>query len=204
MHQATANARHHDGASPFIIRHYFSSIASCSHFNPTKESNSMSSTVCDVTPAEMREKLKEYASFVDTKLHPELAKAVEARELIETEIAEYKELKAKLQMLQKDKGSLDSLVNLGHEIAYCQAKLDDPSTVIVHVGMGFHAELTLAEAVNFIEKRINFLVEDVLSKRTKRAKAVAEHLESSLFIMEQLERELASIEKIESASDLVS
>jgi len=36
---------------------------------------------------------------------------------------------------------------------YCQAEVPDTSHIFVNVGLGFHAELTLEEAVAFAEKK---------------------------------------------------
>lgn len=153
-------------------------------------------------PDEIRSKLEEYATFIDKTLHPELKKAVSIREETEAEIAEYQELLDKLNMLQrrKDKGSqpqpLEALVDLGNKMAYSRAVTGDdlPKTVFVHVGMGFHPELTLEEAVSFIGKRLAFLQLQVLADRVKKSKKVAIHLESSLLILEELAKELAELE----------
>mmetsp|Transcript_3339 Transcript_3339/g.4826 ORF Transcript_3339/g.4826 Transcript_3339/m.4826 type:complete len:158 (+) Transcript_3339:26-499(+) len=152
----------------------------------------------NVDPDELRNKLEEYSTFIDKTLHPELQKAVASREEVEAEIAEYQELRDKIILLQGRKESLqkplESLVDLGHKTAYCRAVVDDPQTIFVHVGMGFHTEFTLKEATFFIEKRIQYLEKDVLVERLKKAKTVAAHLESSLLILETLAKEVHALE----------
>ncbi|KAI2496673.1 Prefoldin subunit [Fragilaria crotonensis] len=134
-------------------------------------------------------KLKQYAAFIDHTLHPELKKRVEAREEIENEIKDYRDLSVKLQSLIPS-SSMKALVDLGHQTVYCEAVANDNSKLFVHVGMGFHAEMTIPEAIAFCEKRIQFL-NSVLEQRAESAAQVARHLQASLLLLEQLADELA-------------
>ena len=145
---------------------------------------------------ELRMKMTEYAGFIDNVLQPELHLAVNAREETESEIAAYEELLEKLRLiLSAGMKPLQSMVDLGHEIAYCKATIDNPQQVFVHVGMGFHAELNLDEAISFCEKRISFLETQLLSKRVEKAKRVAAHLEASLVILHELAKEIQNMEQ---------
>jgi len=150
----------------------------------------------DVSASELREKLKEYSSFLDTKLHPELHRTVAAREQTQAEIKEYQELRDKLNVIQSRETTqpLEAMVNLGHELVYCQAQVDDPSTVFVDVGKGFFVQLTLEEAFPVIDKRISFLQNKVLPNRVQDAARVASHLESSLMIVEALSSHVRELE----------
>jgi prefoldin subunit 5 len=138
--------------------------------------------------------VKEYSTFIDTKLHPELKKRVDAREQVEEEIADYRDLSTKLKALvaQQDDSPLEAMVDLGHDTVYCRGvaspEQNKPLMMHVHVGMGFHAELTIPEALAFSEKRILYL-EQILKKRVEASTMVARHIESSLLILEQLARE---------------
>jgi prefoldin subunit 5 len=44
------------------------------------------------------------------------------------------------------------MVNLSSEF-YVQANVEDTSKIFVHIGLGFHPELTLDEALKFIETK---------------------------------------------------
>lgn len=146
----------------------------------------------------LRTKLAEYANFVDRTLQPELLIAVNAREETESEIAEYKELMDKLRIFLSHGSQLkplESMVDLGHEIAYCKATIDNAQQVFVHVGMGFYAELGLNEAIRFCAQRISFLEDQVLSKRLDKAKQVAAHLEASLVMLQELAMEVQDMEE---------
>ena len=147
---------------------------------------------------ELRTKMAEYASFIDKTLQPELLAAVTAREETEAEIAEYEELLEMIRMVLTNaptKKPLDSMVDLGHEIAFCKATIHNPQQLFVHVGMGFHAELSLDEAIGFCDARISFIESQILTKRVDKAKQVAAHLEASLVMLQELAMEVQDMEQ---------
>ena len=162
----------------------------------------------ELTADEIREKIQYYSSFVDKVLQPQLKSAVKLRENVESEIDEYQELSDHLTTILKryskdiDEGDaakknddeapppLEAKVDLGHQVAYCKAVVHDPQTVYVHVGMEFHIEFALEEAIKFIARRMKFLRYHVLPKRAEKAKDVATDLEHALFSLEALCQEL--------------
>lgn len=149
-----------------------------------------------LTAEEIRSKLCEYTAFIKKTLEPDLEAAVKIREEVETEIAEYEDLGAQLKVLRKrtDDGPLERMVDLGHRVAYCRAEVEDPKTVFVHVGLGFHVEMTLDEAIRSASDRINFLQDGPLRLRDDRAKVVAKHIEGSITVMEELKKKAHEIE----------
>mmetsp|Transcript_6261 Transcript_6261/g.9094 ORF Transcript_6261/g.9094 Transcript_6261/m.9094 type:complete len:192 (+) Transcript_6261:74-649(+) len=90
---------------------------------------------------------------------------------------------------------LETHVDLGAQIMFCKAIVPNPERVFVHVGMGFHVEFTLNEALEFIERRVKFLHKKVLANRVNKAKAVASDVESTLKILETLTEQLRELEK---------
>lgn len=144
----------------------------------------------DLQKEDAQVKLEQYAAFIDQTLHPELRKRVEAREEIENEIKDYGDLSVKLNALASS-SSVQALVDLGHQTAYCEAIANDNTKLYVHIGMGFHAEMTIPEALAFCEERMLFL-SNVLTQRAERAKQVARHLQASLLLLEQLADEFAA------------
>jgi len=161
-----------------------------------------------ISTTEMEEKLKTYAAFIDQTLYPDLRAAVAAREEIEAEIEEYETLCTHLA-IQKEKNEKHdnrdasdkedssthdntntALVDLGNKIGFCQAEFDDPRTVYVHVGMGFHTEFNLAEAISFCERRVLYLSKNALVLKQKKAKSIAAHLEAALILVEKLKNEM--------------
>jgi prefoldin subunit 5 len=144
--------------------------------------------------AEIQQKIEQYSSFVDKTLRPDLDQTSKAVKETEQEIQEYQELRTQLQEMQQSSDAGKQLepflVDLGHKKAFCQATANDTTTAFVHVGMGFHAELLVPEALVFVEKRIRFLEEQVLSRRVSRTKQVEQHILSSETILDQLVHEL--------------
>jgi len=167
-----------------------------------------------LNPKEVEDKIAEYTKFVQDVLQPQLQIAVDAREYVENEIAEYEELLQELHTIfkrytpsasnthdedyveLKSATPLESLVDLGHKIAYCRAIVNDPTTIFVNVGFGFHVEFTLKEALEFIPRRINYLKQNVLIPKADKAREIADHFKNSLFVLERLSLENESaIEK---------
>mmetsp|Transcript_30402 Transcript_30402/g.34654 ORF Transcript_30402/g.34654 Transcript_30402/m.34654 type:complete len:155 (-) Transcript_30402:351-815(-) len=139
-----------------------------------------------ISREELEAKIKEYSSFIDTKLYPELNFRVKARETVENEIAEYKDLSTRLESLPLS--PIQTLVNLGYEALYCHAVTDSSRKIFVHVGMGFHVEMAIEEAIKFCKKRLSFL-STKLDRRAEAAAEVARHVETSLHILEELSKE---------------
>jgi prefoldin alpha subunit len=145
------------------------------------------------TEEELRMKLKEYINFIDNILHPQLQVAIANREEIETEMKEYEELRKNLQMVKLNKiknGASTAMVDLGCDLLFCQAKVSEKDCVFVSIGMGFHAEFTIDEALVFVAKRIAFLRGDKLPPRVDKAREVARHLESAMELLESLNQEM--------------
>jgi prefoldin subunit 5 len=146
---------------------------------------------------EIQQKIETYSTFVENTLRPDLDHTSKAVKETELEVREYQELRTQLQELQQSaengKELEPKLVDLGHKKVFCQATVNDTSTVFVHVGMGFHAELLVPEALVFVEKRIRFLEAQVLSRRVSRNKQVEQHILSSEAILDQLVHELKRV-----------
>jgi|EP00979_Chaetoceros_neogracilis_P018747 prefoldin alpha subunit len=145
------------------------------------------------TQEELREKLNEYINFIDHTLHPQLKVAISQREETESEMREYQELQHNLELFKDGKMKDVTMVDLGHKLMYCQAKITDCNHVFVSIGMGFHAELTIDEALVYIKRRMNFLNREKLSKRVDKARDIAAHMEKSLEILDSLGDEIKSM-----------
>eukprot|EP00978_Attheya_sp_CCMP212_P004439 scaffold9688_cov60-Attheya_sp.AAC.10 len=147
-----------------------------------------------VSPEELRDKITEYADFLEKRLYPELKLAVERREETEFEISEYEQLRLSLTELmdvQRPQEPLESVVDLGQGAAYCRAivPVDQTKTIFVDIGIGFHAELSLSEAIEFIDKRVEFLTKTRLQQRLDKAKSVADDVKSAMAILDEIQKE---------------
>ncbi|VEU45321.1 unnamed protein product [Pseudo-nitzschia multistriata] len=142
---------------------------------------------------DLQDQLSHYAKFVETVLKPKLSSAESEAGVVRAEIAEYRELKAKADERTK-KGlagePLEALVDLGHGALFCNAVVRDPDRMFVKVGLGFHAEMTLAEASEFASKRISYLRANRLEKRESEIKEIQGHIQSASMILDQLHAEM--------------
>lgn len=142
----------------------------------------------------MREKISEYADFIQKVLRPELKLAQTRYQNVKKEIQEYKELKQRILLQQQEPEYPEPLVgdvDLGFKkTIYCRAVAKDLSKIFVHVGMGFHVELSEDEAIDFVSKRISFLETNHLAARQQKMQEVSLHFESAEMSLRQLATEV--------------
>jgi len=111
--------------------------------------------------ADLEEKVKKYEEFVNDKLRKDLETVRKNREEVNTKIAEYLQLKSLIENIKSSDVThsgkeLKTQVDLGCNF-YCQARITDPSKILVSVGYGFFVEFTLDEALSFVEKKCSQL-----------------------------------------------
>ena len=131
---------------------------------------------------------KQFLEVLKTRLQRALARENEVKD----EITEYTALGRRLQELAaaKKPGPIVELCDLGHEKVFCRATVEDTSYIYVHVGMGFHVELSLTEALSFTEKRLSFLRQDVHRRQTIQTDKVKQHIRASEMMLDGLSAEL--------------
>lgn len=103
-------------------------------------------------------KVQQYESFLNDRLKVDLKKALEQRDVVYTEIAEYSKLLTVIETIQAsvptlEDGKLQTQVDLGCNF-FAQAEVPNPQMICVAVGYGFFVELTLVEAADFINVKI--------------------------------------------------
>ncbi|KAF9312580.1 hypothetical protein BG003_006139 [Podila horticola] len=101
----------------------------------------------------VQQKLARYETFVNESLKKDLQDALDARNVIYDQISEYLKLAKDIEII-KSNGlkEMKTQVDLGSNF-YVQAKIPDTQYIYVNVGFGFHAQLTLDEALTFISKK---------------------------------------------------
>ncbi|XP_060737263.1 protein UXT isoform X2 [Tachysurus vachellii] len=100
-------------------------------------------------------------------------KVLEQRDGVYEKIAQYLQLKNTIKSIQETGSKeLKTDVDLGCNF-YVQAHVPDTSKILVAVGYGFFLELTLSEALAFIEKKNRHLTEysEILTKDAAKIKA---------------------------------
>ncbi|XP_076069654.1 protein UXT-like isoform X2 [Oratosquilla oratoria] len=121
------------------------------------------------------EKIKKYEHFLNDVLRKDLMVVLEERDKLYESIAEFSQLKQTIKCIQDSstEDGLRSQVDLGSNF-YVQAHVPDVSYIYVDVGLGFHVELTLDEAVKFSQKKIDILTKKVEESTKKSAKIKAQ------------------------------
>ena len=159
---------------------------------------------------ELKCKIAEYGNFISQTLEPQLRNAVMEREKTEAEINDYIQLQSGLRQLlheqqqqqeeeeEKEAGSsslneiskrtkqLDGLVDIAYSTIFCNVSIPNPNIIYVDVGFGFHIEMTIIEAITFIDKRVDFLEKQVLKHRVDAAMKIAKDVEDALELLEEL------------------
>lgn len=98
-------------------------------------------------------KVAHYEEIIEEKLKVELQGVHDDREAVHERIAQVLELRNNVRMLQEQQlKSLKTMVNLGSDF-YVQAHVPDTQWIYVSVGLGFHPQMTLAEAEAFCVHR---------------------------------------------------
>ena len=112
-------------------------------------------------------KVLKYEEFLNSKLKSDLLEVHKQRDVVYKEMAEYLQLKKTIEIIQQQqKENLNShkqfelrtKVDLGCNF-YCQALIPDTSFVYILVGYGYFVQMTLEEALIFINKKMKILTD---------------------------------------------
>jgi prefoldin alpha subunit len=110
---------------------------------------------------ETRAKIEQYETFVDKRLKPDLVAAISLWDKVLEQQKVYSDLAKNIKLLQEQKlTKLRTMINLGSEV-YGQAEVPDATKIFVDIGLGFHAEFTLDEALEFISAKDKLLSKQV-------------------------------------------
>ncbi|CAJ0572491.1 unnamed protein product, partial [Mesorhabditis spiculigera] len=107
--------------------------------------------------------IDKFEQFLNERLRPDYAKAIEQREKIVAEIRDYETLLvtiATMQRLKKEtpEARLKTLVNIGKHV-FAKAVADSNDKIVVRLIDNLFAELPLERATAFVEKRVVVLQE---------------------------------------------
>lgn len=106
------------------------------------------------------QKVFEYEKFLNEKLKEDLRVLLEQRDKVYGQLAEYYQLKTTIEQIKSNEvtTNLKTKVDLGCNF-YVQANVPNGTRIFVFIGFGFFLEMTLDEALKFIDKRTHFLNE---------------------------------------------
>ena len=139
----------------------------------TTPSNEDDNTPLTVT--ESQQKVARFQLFIHTKLKPDLQRILDTRDALYTTTTHYIQLRHNLtHLIHTYTKHFTARVNVGCDF-YCQAEVPSTQLVTVDVGLGFHVDLTLDEAVAVCDEREKYLVAraEVL---TERASVISAHI----------------------------
>ncbi|KAK8396008.1 hypothetical protein O3P69_005234 [Scylla paramamosain] len=104
------------------------------------------------------EKIEKYEHLLNNVLRENLRIVLEERDKVYEDIAAHSQLKQMITCIieSPDQEGLRTKVDLGSNF-YVQAHVPDTSRIYVNVGLGFFLELTLQEALGFIDKKLELL-----------------------------------------------
>ncbi|KAF9285240.1 hypothetical protein BGZ68_004035 [Mortierella alpina] len=133
----------------------------------------------------IQQKLARYETFVNESLRKDLKDALDARDAIYDQTSEYLKLAKDIEVI-KENGltEMKTQVDLGSNF-YVQAKIPDTKYIYVNVGFGFHAQLTLDEALVFIAKKEAHLQKKA-EKYTEKASQIRAHIKLVLEAMAEI------------------
>lgn len=105
-------------------------------------------------------KVTRYETFVNDRLKSDLKTVLDCRNKLFSQIASYESLKTCIEKIkQTPTGEIKALSDLGCNF-YCKAKVLDTSKIFVEVGLGFFVELTLDQALDFVDKKLKRIRSD--------------------------------------------
>ncbi|RUP48159.1 UXT-like protein [Jimgerdemannia flammicorona] len=134
-------------------------------------------------------KLAKYDKFVNDKLKVDLQKTLEARDKLYDTISEYLKLKSQIEVIQENNlKEMKTMVDLGSNF-YVQAKIPDTTYIYVNVGFGFHVQMTLEEAKNFVGKK-----EAQLQKRADKHTEEAAKIRANIKLVLEAMSEILQLE----------
>ena len=120
---------------------------------------------------DLKEKVRKYEEFLNDKLRADLRGVLDFRESLYSEVTDYLQLKNtidKMKQTHLPEKDLKTMVDIGSNF-YMQAKIPDASHIIVAVGLNVFVEFTLDEALQFIDKRIDYLNDKTQNLSNKAA-----------------------------------
>ncbi|KAJ1507965.1 hypothetical protein HMI54_003665 [Coelomomyces lativittatus] len=109
----------------------------------------------------VQDALTKYETFIHTILRPKQKKLLEEREHLIKKLDECTDQKFEIQFLQETgQTSAKTQVDLGSGF-YVKARIPDTSVIFLNVGFGFFIQLTLTEALEFLDKKKGMLSKSI-------------------------------------------
>jgi prefoldin alpha subunit len=158
-------------------------------------------------------KVETYEKFINEKLKVDLEKVLEQLDSVYDEMAEYLQIKETINKINekrdqfiKDEAKSDeddtepfklkTRIDIGCNF-YVNAIVEDTSKINIAIGYGFFLEMTLSEALQFIEKKLGQLNKNIDELKSKTAEIKA----NIKFVLEGLS-EIQNLNNFKSSTTL--
>ncbi|KAJ2455761.1 hypothetical protein EV183_000608 [Coemansia sp. RSA 2336] len=107
--------------------------------------------------ANVQETIQKYEEFIHTKLEPDLQQITQDRDALYNRMSEYLKLKTHIETIRNQRlEEMETKVDLGSNF-FVKAFIPDTTYMYVNVGFGFHLQMTLDEADEFIDRKISHM-----------------------------------------------
>ncbi|BFZ63437.1 hypothetical protein YB2330_004559 [Saitoella coloradoensis] len=132
-----------------------------------------------------------YDRLVKETLQPDLQAAMDARDVLLEEVSEYSKLRDQIKFIQSSSlTTLKTMVDLGSDF-YAQAKVPDTSMITIDLRVqDYHANMTLDEALGYIDRK-----EAMLKKRIDRLTEKGAKLRSDVRVCLEAMAEIYKLDK---------
>ncbi|VDO03326.1 unnamed protein product [Rodentolepis nana] len=142
------------------------------------------------------EKIDKIETFINEKLRIDLKRVLEAGDAMYGDISSYLELQnllekfSEMDIKSEDSEGIETMVDMGLNF-YMKANIPSLAKLYVDVGLGFHVEMTPAEALECVRQRIEFLNEkaEVFRKKAFEIRAQIRVSLETLRILQNLDVE---------------
>ncbi|KAI9199702.1 UXT-like protein [Polychytrium aggregatum] len=135
--------------------------------------------------ASVQEQIKKYDGFINDRLRVDLQDTLDQRDALYDKISEYLKLKVQIETIKAQGAQqLKTQVDIGCDF-YVQAKVPDASRIFVDIGYGFYPELTLDEAIAFIDRYEKFMLRRA-DKLTEQAAQIKAHIKLVLEAIQEV------------------
>eukprot|EP00928_Gymnodinium_smaydae_P080555 TRINITY_DN6422_c0_g1_i4.p2 TRINITY_DN6422_c0_g1~~TRINITY_DN6422_c0_g1_i4.p2 ORF type:complete len:171 (-),score=48.57 TRINITY_DN6422_c0_g1_i4:260-772(-) len=128
----------------------------------------------ELAPSVVDAKVAEYERFIEKVLRVQLQRALDAYQSDAACLEQCRQLRQNLELfLRDDVRELETMVELGCQI-YGRAFVPDTSNIFVNVGLGFHLEMPLKDASEFLEHKEDHLQRGLEYRKQRMAQIKAD------------------------------
>lgn len=136
---------------------------------------------------QLSEQLHKYETYVNEVLKSDLNRVCLELDRVIKDLTEYQQLRESITLMLKRKENDETYeftTNLGSDFL-ARVVVDDMSSILLELGLGYYLEFTLPDALKIIEARENFLNSKLTSLRNQSANIKA-HIKLSLMYCQGL------------------